>query len=222
MATLNISDKPTLPPKPTPKPGEVKIVRALYSYKAQHSNELSFEEGELLYVYDRDRDSNWWKAKCGNQEGFVPVNYVTEQTEEVELPLHEAARRGNLSFLRECLKRGVSRTGLDSAGNTPLYWAARTGHIDCVKELLNVSSPAVNAQNRMGESPLHTAAYHGHLEVVNLLLEAGADITLRNKKSELAEDLAFNPLVKNAIQMSRKQYIPNHSYGVEDYNDESD
>ena len=71
---------------------------------------------------------------------------VEEHTEKVEQPLHEAARRGNLSFLRECLQQGVSGTGLDSAGNTPLYWACHAGHIDCVRDLLALPRPAVNAQ----------------------------------------------------------------------------
>lgn len=71
---------------------------------------------------------------------------VEEQVEEIVLPLHEAARRGNISFLREGLSSGVSGTGLDSAGNTPLYWAARAGHEDCVKLLLEIPNPAVNAQ----------------------------------------------------------------------------
>lgn len=66
--------------------------------------------------------------------------------EQVELPLHDAARRGNISFLQECLNQGVSGTGLDSAGNTPLYWAARAGHVDCLEVLLNLPNPAVNAQ----------------------------------------------------------------------------
>lgn len=68
------------------------------------------------------------------------------QTEEVEMPLHEAARRGNLSFLQECLLQGVSGSGLDSAGNTPLYWASHGGHIECANELLALNNPAVNAQ----------------------------------------------------------------------------
>ena len=74
---------------------------------------------------------------------IVPVG---SQMEEVEQPLHEAARRGNLDFMRECLKQGVSGTGLDSAGNTPLYWAAHAGHVDCVQELLALPRPAVNVQ----------------------------------------------------------------------------
>jgi FOG: Ankyrin repeat len=71
---------------------------------------------------------------------------VESQTEEVEQPLHEAARRGNLDFMRECLMQGVSGTGLDNAGNTPLYWASHAGHVDCVRELLSLPRPAVNVQ----------------------------------------------------------------------------
>lgn len=78
------------------------------------------------------------------------LKYVTvpveSQTEEVEQPLHEAARRGNLDFMRECLQQGVSGTGLDSAGNTPLYWASHAGHVDCVRELLALPRSAVSAQ----------------------------------------------------------------------------
>jgi ankyrin repeat protein len=48
--------------------------------------------------------------------------------------------------MRECLQQGVSGTGLDNAGNTPLYWASHAGHVDCVGELLALPKPAVNAQ----------------------------------------------------------------------------
>lgn len=38
-------------------------------------DELSFEEGELLYVMDSSSDPNWLKAKCGTCVGLVPCNY---------------------------------------------------------------------------------------------------------------------------------------------------
>ncbi|XP_046752467.1 osteoclast-stimulating factor 1-like [Diprion similis] len=223
MATkVSAPVKPPFPPKPAPKPGKVKVVRALYKYTALRPDELSFEEDEVLYVYDQDTDPNWWKAKCNNREGLIPANYVEEQTQEVELPLHEAARRGNISFLKECLKGGVSGTGLDSAGNVPLYWASRAGHIDCVKELLSLPNSAVDAQNKMGDTPLHAAANHGHLEVVQMLLEAGADASLRNSDNLTPEELASNPAVINTIQMSYREYSANHCYDENDYEDESD
>lgn len=73
---------------------------------------------------------------------------VEEQTEEIVLPLHDAARRGNVNFLKELLRQGISGTALDAAGNTPLYWAARTGHLECAKELLSLPNPVVDAQVR--------------------------------------------------------------------------
>ncbi|XP_011504258.1 PREDICTED: osteoclast-stimulating factor 1-like [Ceratosolen solmsi marchali] len=224
-ATLNTPGRPA-PPKPVSKPGKVKVVRALYKYVAQHSDELSFEEGDLLYVYDNGQSkvSNRLQAQCGNRKGWIPANYVEEQVEEIILPLHEAARRGNISFLRECLNSGVSGTGLDSAGNTPLYWAARAGHEDCVKLLLDLPNPAVNAQNKMGDSPLHVAASHGHLNIVNRLLEAGNDATLKNNTGYTAQELASDPVIKNVIQLSQQHYNAKtiHDYNEEDYNDESD
>lgn len=38
-------------------------------------DELSFQEGDLLYVFDEVTDPNWWKARCGNQAGLIPSNY---------------------------------------------------------------------------------------------------------------------------------------------------
>ena len=37
-------------------------------------DELSFDEGELLYIIDMS-NSDWWKAKCGEVVGLIPSNY---------------------------------------------------------------------------------------------------------------------------------------------------
>jgi hypothetical protein len=65
----------TKPIRPPPKPGQVKIFRALYDYTAQSAGELSFQEGDLIYVSDMISDKNWWKAKCNEKTGLVPYNY---------------------------------------------------------------------------------------------------------------------------------------------------
>lgn len=71
---------------------------------------------------------------------------MENSTEEVSFPLHDAARRGNLNFLKEGIQQGVSTSGLDHASNTPLFWASHAGHLDCVQELLALPNPPINAQ----------------------------------------------------------------------------
>lgn len=84
---------PRRPPPPIPRPGHVQVVRAQYNYAAQQPDEISFDEGDILYIIDKSAGP-WWKAKVGNKTGLIPSNYVAEHTEAVENPLHEAAKRG--------------------------------------------------------------------------------------------------------------------------------
>ncbi|XP_065337231.1 osteoclast-stimulating factor 1-like [Cloeon dipterum] len=210
-------------PKIAPKPGKIKVVRALYAYTAQSADELTFQEGDVLYVFDQITDPNWWKAKCGSNIGLIPSNYVETCTEEVLYPLHDAARRGNISYLKQCISEGVSATSLDHAGNTALFWACHSGQIECVQELLNLSGQALDAQNRLGDTPLHASASRGHLEVVNLLLESGADASVRNSDELLPQDLAASSAIKSAIQsklLCRQGSKTSFNYTPDEYEDE--
>jgi cytohesin len=38
----------------------------------------------------------------------------------------------------------------------------------------------VNARERKGRTPLGFAVYHGHVEVLKLLVDAGADVNIRD------------------------------------------
>ncbi|XP_027024296.1 apoptosis-stimulating of p53 protein 2b isoform X2 [Tachysurus fulvidraco] len=54
------------------------IVYALWDYEADHSDELSFIEGDCITVLrHEDRDENeWWWARCGDNEGYIPRNLL--------------------------------------------------------------------------------------------------------------------------------------------------
>ena len=45
----------SLPPAKPPKPKNVKLIRAEHAYVAEEEDELSFDEGELLYILDSSK-----------------------------------------------------------------------------------------------------------------------------------------------------------------------
>jgi hypothetical protein len=54
----------------------IKVYKALYDFKAQRPDELSFSEGEIIYITDMITDINWYKAKSSEgKTGLVPSNY---------------------------------------------------------------------------------------------------------------------------------------------------
>lgn len=211
-----MSKKPH-PPKPVPrKPGHVAVVRAVYPYQAQNVDELSFDEGDTLYILEKNEDG-WWLAKCGRKEGLIPSNYIESSTQTIDNPLHEAAKRGNLPFLEECLSNRVSVNGLDKSGSTALHWAASGGHEDCARALLAVHNVEINVQNKLGDTPLHNAAWKGHAGVVQMLLEKGALTNLRNNENQLPFDLsAKNPEVGRLLMVRADEA---EGYGEEEDSD---
>ncbi|KAL3203932.1 hypothetical protein MRX96_041600 [Rhipicephalus microplus] len=201
-----MSSKPSRP-APPPTETSVKVFRALYKYQAQQQDELSFEEGDLLYVFDMTSDPNWWKARCERRSGLIPSNYVEENAEEVLHPLHESAKRGNLQFLEECLSNKVSVNSLDKAGCTALHWAAHGGHTECARILLSIPGVQVDVQNKLGDTPLHSSAWKGHSNIVKMLLTAGANKNLKNKEGRTPLELASDPETVTLLKSPQRTSI---------------
>ncbi|XP_048201979.1 osteoclast-stimulating factor 1-like [Perognathus longimembris pacificus] len=170
------------PPKLV-KPGQVKVFRALYTFEPRTPDKLYSEEGIIIYITDMS-DTNWWKGTCKGRTGLFLSNYVAEQAESIDNPLHEAAKRGNLSWLRECLDNQEVVNGLDKDGSTALYWVCHGSHKDVVEVLLTQPNIELNQQNKLGDTALHAAAWKGYADIVQLLLAKDAD--LRNYKKKLA------------------------------------
>ena len=185
-----------MPPRPPPpkKPNTIlKVVKAVYTYTPSKADEVAFNEGDQLYILS-EPEAGWYMARVGNPDsgksGLIPANYVEENTETVENPMHEAAKRGNEAFLLDCIANRISVNGLDYAGATPLHWAAGGGYLDCVKILLRQANVLISVQNKLGDTPLHQAAWKGQSECVEALLEAGSDAALKNNQGLTAFKLA--------------------------------
>ncbi|KAJ5588159.1 hypothetical protein N7537_010837 [Penicillium hordei] len=79
-------------------------------------------------------------------------------------------------FLASCMgiEYGPNKTDV-AYGKTKLHWAAESGAVDLVDELLTAGVD-FTLQDVYGETPLHYAAENGHLEIVQRLVQAGADV----------------------------------------------
>lgn len=50
-------------------------VIALFTYKAQNDDELSFEKDDIISVMGRN-EPEWWYGECQGLMGLFPSNYV--------------------------------------------------------------------------------------------------------------------------------------------------
>ncbi len=92
-------------------------------------------------------------------------------------PLETAAVSGSPEELRREVRimGGVNAT--DGHGFTPLDWAARTGQVDMIRELVREGAdPDLRDDGPNGWAPLHHAVHKGQLEAVRALLAAGAHV----------------------------------------------
>lgn len=70
--------------------------------------------------------------------------------------------------------------------NDALMRAARAGHADTVKSLLNTPDVDVNVRDENDSTPLIEAARNGHDDVVGVLLIARADVNAKDKFGKTA------------------------------------
>ena len=89
---------------------------------------------------------------------------------------------------------------------------------DYVKILIQAHAN-VDAQNAAGFTPLMLAAHHGNYEICNMLINAGADITLRNKNDGTALMLALTSDKAHIVSLLRyahKKLLKNYQKMLRD------
>eukprot|EP00795_Rhopilema_esculentum_P005828 gene5828-11138_t len=116
--------RPSRPAPPPPsRPGHVQVVRALYNYNAQQEDELSFQEGDILYIIDKvspnslDKSGSTalhWAASgghfdCAAQLLNLPHVDVNVQNKLGDTALHNASWKGHASVVEILLDRGANK-----------------------------------------------------------------------------------------------------------------
>ncbi len=120
-------------------------------------------------------------ASTPSARASTPTPTPGVRDSSLDLPLIEAAGRGDRSEVRRLLERGASVRATDQRGRTPLIAAAYGNHVRVARELLRagadpdekdatVQSAYLIATSEVGDDPA----------LLELLLAAGADVAARD------------------------------------------
>ena len=129
--------------------------------------------------------------------------------------LHLASRWGHSSVIKTLAEAGANLNVQDKWGMTPLMWAACWGCANVVVELIRAGADVSVVSSckwsvAAGSTALHFAAARNTIECGVLLMEAGADMRTRNKKSESPLGLAshdFQQAIQQAQSFSTKRIV---------------
>lgn len=132
------------------------------------------------------RNDSWRVAQVLLQAPGLRVNDANLQG---ETPLMLACIKGQLDLVRELLSLGAR---INQPGWAPLHYAASADapHSLAIAQLLLDEHAYIDAESPNGSTPLMLAAQYGSQAMVELLLNAGADVQLRNQLGLTAVDFA--------------------------------
>ena len=117
---------------------------------------------------------------CKNHEhicGGHSVSNLNQTLDELDFErgIWYAAQFGDFEKVQKLIRNGVDVDLRDSAGYTSLHYAARNGHLNICKLLLE-NKADIDAVTRSGRATaLHRACSAGHVKIVKYLVEQKAD-----------------------------------------------
>jgi ankyrin repeat protein len=114
-----------------------------------------------------------------------------------ESPLMLAALKGFLPLVKKLVDNDAD---VNKTGWTALHYAATGGHVPVIEYLLDQSA-YIDAESPNGTTPLMMAAMYGSPEAVKSLIQAGADLTLKNQLGMTALDFAIRGQRPNAREL---------------------
>ena len=129
-----------------------------------------------------------------------PQTKVEVRNAQDESPLMLAALRGQLDLVKKLVERDAD---VNKTGWTPLHYAATGGHVPVIEFLLEHSA-YIDAESPNGTTPLMMAAMYGSPEAVKHLIQAGADLQIKNGANMTALDFAQRGNRPNNIELMQE------------------
>ncbi|MBC8466318.1 MAG: ankyrin repeat domain-containing protein, partial [Deltaproteobacteria bacterium] len=97
---------------------------------------------------------------------------------------------GNVDQIKEAIKNGAN-VNQKSANRTPLYFAVSENNLNAVILLVENGDRIDPLNGIAGRSALHQAAIKGYFDIVKHLVNAGAEINIRNTHNRTPLDYAI-------------------------------
>jgi hypothetical protein len=126
-----------------------------------------------------------------------PQTKVDVRNDKDESPLMLAALKGHLALVKKLVERDAD---VNKTGWTALHYAASGGHTQVIDFLLE-NSAYIDAESPNGTTPLMMAAMYGSPESVKLLIQAGADLNVKNMVGMTALDFAVRADRQNSKEL---------------------
>jgi ankyrin repeat protein len=126
-----------------------------------------------------------------------PKTKVEVRNDKDESALMLAALKGYLPLVKTLVERDAD---VNKPGWTPLHYASSTGQVPVIEYLLDHSA-YLDAESPNGTTPLMMAAMYGSPEAVKVLIQAGADLNLKNQLGLSALDFAVRGNRSNAKEL---------------------
>lgn len=93
-----------------------------------------------------------------------------------------ACENANIPMVRQLIRQGASIDVMNTAGESALHLAVKSGNLWMVNYLVEEILAPVNVRDSFGRTPLHWAAHKGNAFMVESLIMAGADIEAEDEK----------------------------------------
>ncbi|ALL04717.1 hypothetical protein AQ505_03970 [Pedobacter sp. PACM 27299] len=121
-------------------------------------------------------------------------------------PFLYAGAAGQLEILKLCLKSGADYKVFNRYNGTALIPACEKGHLAVVEELLKDKFYPIDHVNRLGWTALLEAVILSdggpkHVKIVHLLVDAGANLSIKDKNGVTALDHARKKKFKEMINI---------------------
>ncbi|HUU16925.1 MAG TPA: ankyrin repeat domain-containing protein [Sedimentisphaerales bacterium] len=164
--------------------------------------ELLISKGAALNVGDiRGGTALWYAKEQGNKEIVELLRSRSAEEQAPTIPLHQAARDGDLEQVKSLVLRGADVNAIDDRlAGTPLHLAAYYGRHDVVQFLISKGAN-VNVQNKWNRTALDEAVDQNRSEIAEVLRTHGAKLgfSMEAGRAEPVKSLLESAASKFAI-----------------------